>query len=142
MNLGIGLGVGIPVFVGVILAVVFTLVASRRKQAVAALRAEMEQSGERIMDGPGWAQKRDGHVSISGNLIVTDKRLVFVSGGGSRVSVPFTDIMSVRHDTSFNGSYFSGAKWLILTLRGAPKEVGFVTRLTSLETTVRAPVAG
>jgi hypothetical protein len=88
----------------------------------------MLASGERTVRGPERASYRGGtgafsNVKGTGELLLTDRRVVFLNTSGGVIEVDRAAITGTRRTTSFNGARVAGMTVLVLQLGGA--EVGF-----------------
>ena len=100
-----------------------------RRQA-AALRAEIQRSGEQLVLGPSMAHYQTASLvgtMFTGNLALTDRRLVFRKITGGDVVLPLSDLRSVTEGLWFGGRTRNGRPWLILT-RTDDSQVGFMVR--------------
>jgi hypothetical protein len=104
----------------------------RAAAAQAAFEAEVSASGERVLRGPepGVYRGTSGGLSqVKGNcqLVLTDRRLVFLKRTGGRVDVPVDQIAGVGEASAFLHSVVRGRTHVVVTMRDG-SEVGFFAR--------------
>jgi len=140
----------ILVTVGLILGAVLVLVLPRMKrgsdQFLADLEAECARTGEVIVAGPEAANYQGGtgaHSAVkgNGNLILTDRRLIFRKLSGGVVEVPTDRIRGTREEKTFLGSRVGGQVFLVVDTN-EPAEIGFfVTDRAAWRDLLRGPAA-
>jgi hypothetical protein len=84
--------------------------------------------------GPANTHRRHGHVSRRTVVTFSGGHLVFSAGSPAVITVD--QILEVRTDTSFNGEYYGGTRWVIMVLQDG--EHGFMVKPGDAETWVEA----
>jgi hypothetical protein len=138
---------GILLAIGLIQALVWIPIVRRwrrgREAWTTELHAEMLASGEHIVRGPERASYRGGSGTFSnvrgiGDLILTDRRVLFRKASGGVVEFERSAITTARRANGFRGSRVAGRPVLVVQLGGA--EVGFiVTDLDAWERLFTSP---